>query len=128
VSRLRAVDKALAIATWITAAAFVVMLIVGPQVIAEDDAVRSASSAGAAPYGKSPGADGPKVFAATCGSCHTLSAAGTNGQVGPNLDDSSLSPGEVESIVRDGRGSMPSFDGQLSDAEISAVAALVGGS
>jgi mono/diheme cytochrome c family protein len=53
---------------------------------------------------------------------------GTEGEVGPNLDDSSLSADEVESIVRDGRGGMPSFDGQLSDAEISAVAALVAGS
>jgi plastocyanin len=30
---------------------------------------------------------GKKNFVAKCGSCHTLSHAGTNGVVGPNLDD-----------------------------------------
>ncbi len=32
-------------------------------------------------------AQGKKLFASTCGSCHTLSAAGTSGVIGPNLDD-----------------------------------------
>jgi mono/diheme cytochrome c family protein len=39
---------------------------------------------------KHPTADlvnGKKVFVAQCGSCHTLSHAGTSGSVGPNLDD-----------------------------------------
>jgi plastocyanin len=31
--------------------------------------------------------NGKKIFVAKCGSCHTLSHAQTNGQVGPNLDD-----------------------------------------
>jgi plastocyanin len=31
--------------------------------------------------------NGKKLFVAKCGSCHTLSHAGTNGVVGPNLDD-----------------------------------------
>jgi mono/diheme cytochrome c family protein len=66
-----------------------------------------------------------KVFQGNCGRCHTLSAAGTNGQVGPNLDSVSLSASDIESIVRGGRGAMPAFDGQLSKAEISAVAAFV---
>jgi mono/diheme cytochrome c family protein len=65
------------------------------------------------------------VFQANCGSCHTLSAAGTSGQVGPNLNNVSLSASEIESIVRGGRGAMPSFDGRLSKAEIAAVAAFV---
>ena len=29
---------------------------------------------------------GQKVFVKTCGSCHTLAAAGTSGTIGPNLD------------------------------------------
>ena len=31
---------------------------------------------------------GKKLFVAKCGGCHTLAAAGTQGTVGPNLDDS----------------------------------------
>ena len=32
-------------------------------------------------------ANGQKLFSSTCGSCHTLAAAGTSGTIGPNLDD-----------------------------------------
>lgn len=32
-------------------------------------------------------AQGKKLFTSTCGSCHTLAAAGTAGTIGPNLDD-----------------------------------------
>lgn len=32
-------------------------------------------------------ANGQKLFQAQCGGCHTLAAAGTQGTVGPNLDD-----------------------------------------
>jgi cbb3-type cytochrome c oxidase subunit III len=32
-------------------------------------------------------AAGQKVFTQTCGSCHTLAAAGTSGTIGPNLDN-----------------------------------------
>jgi mono/diheme cytochrome c family protein len=74
-----------------------------------------------------PAADGQAVFTDNCGSCHTLSAAGTSGSTGPNLDDVSLDAGAIEGIVRDGRGGMPSFDGKLSDDEIAAVAAFVAG-
>lgn len=31
--------------------------------------------------------NGQQLFAAKCGSCHTLSAAGTSGTIGPNLDN-----------------------------------------
>ena len=31
--------------------------------------------------------NGEKLFKQQCGGCHTLAAAGTNGTVGPNLDD-----------------------------------------
>ena len=44
----------------------------------------------------------PEFFATNCGGCHTLSAAGTTGTIGPNLDDvlSGQSPAQVsESIV-----------------------------
>src|SRR3954452_21298719 len=122
---LKGIDKTLAIGSWLTAGLLVLMLFIGPAVVANDDA--KSASAGAAPYGKpaSASADGKKVFQGNCGRCHTLTAAGTSGQVGPNLDNVSLSAAEIESIVRGGRGAMPAFDGQLSGAEISAVAAFV---
>lgn len=76
--------------------------------------------------GTDEGADGAAVFAsAGCGGCHTLAAADSSGAVGPNLDDLQPDAGTVESIVRSGRGAMPSFEGDLSDAEITAVAAYV---
>src|SRR4051812_36914871 len=97
------------------------MLLVGPQVVAEDkDTPPASEAAGAAPYasGGGGGADGKSLFTDNCGSCHTLGAAGTSGQVGPALDGISLGAAEIEAVVRDGRGGMPSFEGKLSAAEI----------
>jgi len=111
---LRSVDRVLAIVSVAAAAAVVIMLFAGPQVVAED---KPAPSAGA----------GQAVFTENCGSCHTLSRAGTSGQVGPDLDSVSLGPEEIQEIVRGGTGSMPSFEGKLSDAEISDVAKFVAG-
>jgi mono/diheme cytochrome c family protein len=34
-----------------------------------------------------------ELFATNCGSCHTLAKAGTDGVVGPNLDDTLAPPG-----------------------------------
>jgi len=74
-------------------------------------------------------ANGEEVFAtAGCGGCHTLSAAGTNGSVGPNLDDASPSYDKVVERVTDGQGVMPSFKDDLSAQEINDVAAFVSSS
>lgn len=70
-------------------------------------------------------AAGEEIFIDTCGSCHTLSAAGTTGAVGPSLDDTTLDVAAVEEQVRNGGGGMPAFEGQLSDEQISVVAAYV---
>ena len=70
-------------------------------------------------------ANGETVFTSSCGSCHTLGAAGTGGEVGPNLDDLKPDAATVETKVRNGGGGMPAFEGQLSDAEITAVAQYV---
>jgi cytochrome c6 len=123
---LRKLDRFVAPLTWIVAAAFALMLVIGPQVVAEDKAEPTAAAAGSSPYAQPEGgSDGATVFADNCGSCHTLSAAGTSGQVGPNLDDSSLDAAAIEAIVRGGSGAMPSFEGDLSEEEIQAVAAFV---
>ncbi len=74
-------------------------------------------------------ANGEEVFAtAGCGGCHTLSAAGTNGSVGPNLDDASPSYDKVVERVTNGQGAMPSFKDDLSAQEINDVAAFVSSS
>ena len=70
-----------------------------------------------------PGAD---VFAsAGCAQCHTLSAAGAAGQVGPNLDRSQLTEQQIVQVVTNGRRGMPSFAGQLDEDEIAEVAAYL---
>jgi mono/diheme cytochrome c family protein len=72
------------------------------------------------------GPDGAKVFAsAGCGGCHTLKAAGSSGNVGPNLDDLQPDFATVQRQVENGGGGMPSFSGDLSQAEIDAVARYV---
>src|SRR5690349_13582036 len=51
---------------------------------------------------------GAKVFLnAGCGNCHTLSAAKSGGQVGPNLDLLKPNAAAVASQVRTGGGGMP---------------------
>jgi cytochrome c553 len=78
---------------------------------------------GSSPHANSAGA---KVFAsAGCGGCHTLSAAGAKGQIGPNLDELKPDPGIVERQVRQGGNGMPSFKSRLSSKQIAQVAAFV---
>ena len=82
------------------------------------------------------------LFADNCGSCHTLEAAGTDGVVGPNLDDrlapSGAAEGEAitgtESRVLSaietglGNGRMPAgiLQGQQADQVASYVARVAG--
>jgi cytochrome c6 len=53
---------------------------------------------------------GRNLFVENCGSCHTLDAAGTQGQIGPNLGDIPLDASDVLSAIRNGgrgSGNMP---------------------
>ena len=69
---------------------------------------------------------GAAVFkSAGCGSCHTLEAAGADGQIGPNLDDAHPDFVTVRAKVEQGGGGMPAFGGQLSSQQIRDVAAFV---
>jgi sulfite dehydrogenase len=71
-------------------------------------------------------AQGKQVFAsAGCGGCHTLKDAGTNGTVGPNLDQLKPTKDRVARQVTNGGAIMPSFKSRLSKAQIEAVAAYV---
>jgi mono/diheme cytochrome c family protein len=51
-------------------------------------ALQSKGGADASPESSVPAADkqGLQLFQINCGSCHTLEAAGTDGVIGPNLD------------------------------------------
>jgi len=81
------------------------------------------------PGGSGSTSSGKQVFAdASCGSCHTLQAAGSTGTLGPNLDTLKPTRDQVAQQVKSGGGGMPSFAGKLSSSEIDAVAAFVSGS
>jgi mono/diheme cytochrome c family protein len=72
------------------------------------------------------GPDGKQVFeSAGCASCHTLKDAGATGTVGPNLDQLKPSDAAVEKQVTNGGSVMPAFKGQLTAAQIKAVAKYV---
>ena len=71
---------------------------------------------------------GKDIFAANCGSCHTLKAAGTSGTVGPNLDDLKPALARVVTQVTNGGAIMPAFKGKLTDAQIKTVAKYVSSS
>ena len=75
--------------------------------------------------GGSASADRPpqEVFAGTCGSCHTLAAADTQGQTGPNLDDLKPDKQRVLTAIAEGPSIMPA--GLLEGAQADAVAQYV---
>jgi mono/diheme cytochrome c family protein len=76
--------------------------------------------------GKGDPAAGKQVFAsAGCGGCHTLKAAGSSGNVGPNLDQLKPPFDRVVHQVEVGGGPMPSFKDALSAKQIQDVAAFV---
>ena len=125
---LRAIDRSLAVVSWVAAVLVVLLLFAGPSLI-------GARKSGTAGYGESSGtgsssaggstASGAAVFAsAGCASCHTLKAAGATGSIGPSLDQVRPSASTVSAIVQSGGGAMPSFAGKLSAAQIAAVAAI----
>ena len=62
---------------------------------------------------------------AQCGMCHTLQAAGSEGQIGINLDQLKPLMAQVIAVVTNGNGVMPAFEGMLSSEEIDAVAYYV---
>ena len=74
--------------------------------------------------GGEPSASGPQErFAESCGNCHTLGAAGTEGQVGPNLDELKPDQARVLAAIASGPGGMPA--GILEGDEADAVAGYV---
>jgi len=70
---------------------------------------------------------GSKIYneKAMCGTCHTLKKAGSNGNVGPNLDQLKPTLDQIVYVVTNGIGVMQAWDGILTAEEIKAVAYYV---
>ncbi len=60
-----------------------------------------------------------------CAVCHTLQAAGSQGQVGPVLDELQPDAQRVLRVLRGGLGVMPSYEEQLSEDDMKALASFV---
>src|SRR6266511_5973333 len=73
--------------------------------------------------------DGRQLFVENCGSCHTLDAAGTTGQIGPNLGDIPLDEADVRRAIEiGGRGSGNMPPNLLRGKDAADVAAFVAAS
>ena len=60
-----------------------------------------------------------------CAICHTLNDAGSEGAVGPVLDEIKPNAQRVAKALRNGLGTMPSYGSKLSDGQIEALARYV---
>jgi len=80
-----------------------------PDVPARDPAVRAAAL--------------PLFNTFSCGTCHAFADANAAGAIGPSLDNNPrLTRAFVIDVVSNGRGAMPSFAGQMGNAEIATLA------
>lgn len=72
-------------------------------------------------------ANGKTLFVGNCGGCHTLKDAGTNGTVGPNLDQLKPDYQAATAQVWNGGGQMPAYgsSGQFTKQQVADVAAYV---
>ncbi len=61
----------------------------------------------------------------SCTVCHTLKDAGSQGAVGPVLDELKPDAQRVATALRNGVGAMPSYRTLLSEAQIQALAVYV---
>ena len=62
---------------------------------------------------------------AQCGVCHILQSAGSEGQIGPNLDQLKPTISRIISVVTNGIGVMQAWEDILTHEEIEAVAYYV---
>jgi mono/diheme cytochrome c family protein len=96
-------------------ATYVSQVAANPQAIAQAQQQAGGTSA----------SDAKGLFTQNCGGCHTLGAAGTSGQVGPNLDQISPPLARIVEQIHKGGGGMPAFAGQLTEQQIDAIAKYV---
>ena len=64
---------------------------------------------------------------AACAACHVLKAAGSEGNIGPNLEQVNMTIESVKHVVANGQGVMPALglDGTLNKEEIETVSYFV---
>ena len=60
-----------------------------------------------------------------CAICHTLADAGTEGAIGPDLDELKPTKDVVLKVLKEGMGVMPSFAETLSPEDMEALATYV---
>jgi cytochrome c6 len=72
---------------------------------------------------------GKKLFTGAavpaCAICHTLQDAGSEGAVGPVLDEIKPDAARVANALRNGLGNMPAYKASLSEEQIQALARYV---
>jgi mono/diheme cytochrome c family protein len=69
---------------------------------------------------------GKTIYAANgCGGCHVLEAAGSQGTVGPNLDESKPDYEKAVTQIENGGNGMPAFKDSLTEKQIADVATFV---
>lgn len=120
--------------------AVMVALIVAAWIGGKDAGKREAEKNASAPATRSTPAAAPaaatgpgkQLFAAKCGSCHTLKSADTKGAIGPNLDDLKPDTALVLAALKNGgagSGAMPSqlYTGEQAQQVADYVAAASGG-
>jgi mono/diheme cytochrome c family protein len=81
--------------------------------------------------GASASAEGKQIFTQSCGTCHTLSDAGTSGTVGPVLDELKPDKARVTNAIKNGgagSGAMPAniVTGQEAEAVAEYVSSVAG--
>ena len=91
----------------------------------------SAEAGGAGGGEASAAAEGKQIFTQSCGTCHTLSDAGTNGTVGPNLDQLKPDKARVQAAIKNGgagSGAMPAniVTGKEAEAVATYVSSVAG--
>jgi mono/diheme cytochrome c family protein len=107
---------------------------VSPESGGGDQAPEEASAqtgGGGGGGGAAASAEGKQIFTQSCGTCHTLSDAGTSGSIGPNLDDLKPDKARVTSAIENGgagTGAMPAniVTGQEAEAVADYVSSVAG--